>query len=272
MGIVRGVRADGTPFEQRTNKKTWKVRLAHEKLVQVDLTALGDTPALTEMSLSYETALETIDLAPLAGHPALSSLSFTVKKRVDLAPLARTPLASLAFDCAEAVDLSVLRGHPTLATLAVGIIGDGVTSLDLGVVRDLPKLRSLSVSGGDWRELDLAPLRGLSLESLSLYKQYIEKVDLGIVAQPALESLMLQELELREGYLDLHELAASPKLRFLSLLGAEVGTLDVSTLARLPALDRFDLPNYKEMTRMPGPIASPAIARLEKQGLVAVVD
>ncbi|CAN5609066.1 hypothetical protein BH11MYX1_BH11MYX1_56110 [soil metagenome] len=45
---------------------------------------------------------------------------------------------------------------------------------------------------------------------------------------------MLQNLEISLAWLDLHELARCPKLRFLSLVGAELGTLDVSTLAKLP--------------------------------------
>jgi len=72
MGTIRARRQDGSTLEVRTTKKTRHVRLAHESLVWVDLSALGETPALTEISLSYRTALEGLDLGRSRGTRASS--------------------------------------------------------------------------------------------------------------------------------------------------------------------------------------------------------
>lgn len=202
MGKIRVRRDDGSTFELRTTKKTRHVRLAHERPVHVDLSELGETPALTELSLSYDTSLETLELGPLAGHPALESFRATVACPIDLAPLASCPkLQSLAFGIhgEELFDFTPLRGHATLARLALTYYGTQA-HLDLSFVRDLPALKSLELAGGAWRTLDLAPLEGLALESLTLVDQHIASVDLSLIAQPALTHLMLQNLEIDEPY------------------------------------------------------------------------
>ena len=249
MGKITVRRKDKSSFEVRTTKKTRHVRLAHENPIAVDLSELGETPSLTEISLNYETTLGTLDLRPLAGHPALASLSAQVARTIDLAPLAECRALrqlSLSIGGSEVLDFAPLRGHAALASVAIDYTGTQA-ALDLAFVRDLPALTSLSIGGGEWRTLDLSPLAGRALESLTLNEQYISSVDLSIVAQPALEHLMLQGLEIRDGYLDLLPLARCTKLRFLSLLGNEVGTLEVSGLTKLQHLQRFDPPNFKSM-------------------------
>lgn len=249
MGTIRARRQDGSTLEVRTTKKTRHVRLAHESLVWVDLSALGETPALTEISLSYRTALEGLDLGPLARHPSLQSFSATVAGPIDLAPLASCAALRwlrLTVHGDELLDLAPLRGHAALESLALAYEGSQA-QLDLSFVRDLPALTSLDIEGGEWRTLDLAPLEGLPLTYLALTRQYISSVDLYRIVQPALRSLMLQDLEIREDYLDLSPLRRCKELQFLSLHGNEVGTLDVGGLAKLEHLQRFDPPNVKSM-------------------------
>lgn len=260
MGKIRARRQDGSTFEVRTTKKTRHVRLAHEEPVEVDLSEIGETPALAEMSLSYTTALEGLDLGPLARHPALRSIDATIAGPIDLAPLAgcaELRTLSLTVHGDELLDLAPLRGHATLERLALTYDGNQ-PHLDLSFVRDFPSLAHLSISGGEWRTLDLAPLEGLPLASLTLTRQYISSVDLGQIAQPALTHLMLQDLEINEAYLDLTALRSCKELQFLSLHGNEVGTLEVSGLAKLEHLTRFDPPNFKSM--MMGADVEPIVA------------
>ena len=160
------------------------------------------------------------------------------------------------------LDFTPLYGHPTLSNVSIECAGDQ-PSFDLVFARGLPALTHLSLSGGEWRSLDLEPLRGLPLRGLTLIHQYIANVDLTAIAQPALEHLMLQELEIREGYMDLFPLACCKQLRFLSLLHAEVGTIDVSGIAKLTRLTRFDAPNFKSMMMAASfqPIEAPGLKR-----------
>jgi hypothetical protein len=74
---------------------------------------------------------------------------------------------------------------------------------------------------------------------------------------------MLQDLEIATGYLDLMPLSVCKDLQFLSLLSAEVGTLEVSGIAKLERLTRFDAPNFKSMMMSPTfePITSPGLLR-----------
>lgn len=268
MGTIRVRRQDGSRFEVRTTKRTKHVRLLHEKPAHVDLADLGEVPLLGELSLSGDTVLEALDLAPLAGATALTSLRATVAHPPDLAPLAELPLTSLAIDLdgSDTLDLRPLYGHPTLSTLSLGFLGTQA-SLSLGFARELPKLTSLSIDGGNWKELDLTPLKGLPLRSFTLVRQYVSAVDLTLIAQPSLEHLMLQELDVREGYWSLAPLRVCKDLVFLSLLGAEVGTLEVGALAKLEKLRRFDPPNVKSMMMSPeeGPIVAPGLLRWQGQ-------
>lgn len=266
MGSISVRRQDGSTFVVRTTKKTRFVRLLHENPVHVDLSAIGETPALEELSLSSSSVLDALDLTPLAHHPALGSLTATVAKPPDLAPLASTRMTRLSIDLdgREVLDFRPLHGHATLAHLALGFLGTQ-SELDLSFVRELPALESLSIDGGDWKTLDLSPLEGLPLTSFTLARQYVAEVDLSILAQPALEHLMLQDLEIHQGYLSLLPLAKCTKLRFLSLAGAEVGTLEVTALSKLKDLARFDPPNFKSMMMDPSgtPILSKGLARWE---------
>jgi hypothetical protein len=234
--------------------------------VEVILSDMGETPELRELFLSSATALNNLDLGPLAGHGALASLTACVEKAIELGPLASTPLTSLSMRVggASVIDFVPLRGHRTLKSVALDFCGTQA-KLDLSFARDLPALESLSIAGGDWTELDLRPLEGISLRSLTLHKMFIAGVDLELIAQPALEHLMLQDLEIRVGYLDLGPLAKCTKLRFLSLHGNEVGTIEVSALARLADLGRFDPPNFKNMlvSAHVTPIVSPGLRRWE---------
>lgn len=264
MGKVTATRADGSTLEIRTTKKTRHVRLAHEKPVAIDLSAIGDTPALTELFLSTDSALDAPDLSALTNHRALESFTAHVKAGIDLRPLATCPLRSLSLDGdgAESFDLSAFAGHSTLSTVSLSFSGTQ-SVLDLSFARTLPALDSLSIDGGNWKTLDLEPLRGLPLRSFTLVRQYVSEVDLHVLAQPALEHLMLQDLEIREGYFDLLPLSRCTGLRFLSLLGNEVGTLEVSGLAKLAKLQRFDAPNFKQMvmSAMMEPIVAPGLAK-----------
>ncbi|HEX4515014.1 MAG TPA: hypothetical protein VH054_15820, partial [Polyangiaceae bacterium] len=136
-------------------------------------------------------------------------------------------------------------------------------AIDLAFLRTLPALNSVGIAGGAWRVLDLEPLRGLPLRSVTLVRQHLAAVDLSAIAQPALTHLMLQDLEIRADYMDLSPLVVCKDLQFLSLLSAEVGTLDVSGIAKLARLARFDAPNFKSMTMAPSfaPIVSPGLLR-----------
>jgi hypothetical protein len=263
MGTIAVRRQDRSDFTVRTSKRTRHIRLGPENPVAVDLSKLGDTPALEEISLNYRTTLETLDLAPLAGHPGLTSFSARVATVVDLTPFATCrKLNSLALSIGgdEVLDFAPLHGHRTLASVSIDYAGMQ-PALDLSFTKKLPALESLSISGGEWRTLDLRPLKGRALRSLALYRQYISKVDLDVIAQPALEHLMLQELEINEPYFSLLELRRCPKLKFVSLLGNEIRSLDVSGLAKLKELRRFDPPNCKEMMMMPQftPITAPGL-------------
>jgi len=263
VGKLTVRRVDGSTYEVRTTRKTRFVRLAHENPVHVDLTQLGDVPALSDLFLSTTTTLELLDLAAVAGQPAIESVTAHVARPFDLGPLARCPaLRSVSFTIDDGVlDFTPLHGHPTLAGVSLDYAGMQ-PALDLGFTRALPALIDLQIAGGEWRSLDLEPLRGLPLRALTLIRQYLSKVDLELVAQPALEHLMLQDLELNESYLDLIALSRCVKLRFLSLLRAEVGTLDVGGLAKLAKLTRFDPPNFKSMTMAAAlqPVVAPGLA------------
>jgi len=223
---------------------------------------------LSEISLNYQTTLERFDPKPLANHPALTSLSAHVADVFDLAPLASCAALnrlSLTIGGSSVLDFGPFRGHAALASVSVDYAGSQ-PALDLSFVRDLPALVDLSISGGDWKTLDLEPLRGLALRSVTLTRQYTSKVDIALLAQPALEHLMLQDLEIKEGYLDLMPLARCTKLRFFSLIGADIGTLEVSGLAKLQQLHRFDPPNVKNMLMMAsaGPITAPGLKAWSK--------
>ena len=268
MGTIAVRRQDGSELTVRTSKKTRHVRLAHENPVAIDLSKIGDTPALEEMSFNYKTTLESLDLTPLAGHPALTSLSANVATTIDLSPLAtcsKLSGLSLSIGGDEVVDFTPLHGHPTLARLGLDYTGMQ-PALDLAFTAELPALESLGIAGGEWRTLDLSPLKGRPLRSLTLHRQYISKVDLDTIAQPELEHLMLQELEINEPYFSLLELRRCPKLKFVSLLGNEVRTLDVSGLAQLAELRRFDPPNVKEM------MIAASFAPITAPGLLAWKD
>jgi hypothetical protein len=121
MGIILVTRADGSTIEVRTNVKTKRIRLGHEHPVCVDLSALGATPALTEMTLNGDPELEGLDLSPLAGHPALGCLTASSTGIVDLGPLATTKLQSLTLDIggSATLDMTPLEGHPTLSSVAL---------------------------------------------------------------------------------------------------------------------------------------------------------
>ena len=261
MGKLTVRRSDGSTLEVRTTRKTKSIDTSREKPVFVDLSEIGDMPALVDTRLSYETSLEQLDLTALT---SAQTITARVAKPIDLAPLARcSGLTSVTFRIDDGVlDFTPLHGHPTLARVAIDCTGNQA-AFDLAFARELPTLTSLSLAGGEWRSLDLEPLRGLPLQSLTLHRQYIATVDFTTIAQPALEHLMLQELEIREPYLDLSPLAVCTQLRFLSLLGAEVGTLEVSGLAKLARLTRFDPPNVKSMMMAPQfePIVAPGLAR-----------
>lgn len=262
MGKVLATRADGSVLEVRTSAKTKHVRLGHEQPARVDLSGLGPTPALTEMTLSGDRLLEALDLSPLESHAALGWLTARVASAIDLAPLATTPLQSLTLHVggAQTLDFTPLAGHPGLAHVALTYCGTQA-SLDLSFVRTLPALRTLHVAGGDWRELDLSPLRGLALTSVTLTHQYLTDVDLDVIAQPALEHLLLQELEIAKAYWDLAPLGRCPRLTHLSLLGAEIGTLELTAIAGLTSLRRFDAPNVKAMMVQEGKaILAPGLA------------
>jgi hypothetical protein len=263
MGKITGRRADRTTFEVRTSVKTKSIRTATENPLFVDLSAIGDVPAVVDVRLSSETSLETVDLAPLAGQ-RFQSLTAHVARPIDLTPLAKCRgLEYVTFSIDEGViDFSPLAGHATLKRVSIDCCGEQ-PALDLSFVRTLPALTDLAVAGGEWRTLDLEPLRGLPLRSLSLTRQYVSSIDLSAFAQPALTHLMLQDLEIRAGYLDLMPLSVCKDLQFLSLLSAEIGTIDVSGIAKLPRLARFDAPNFKSMMMSPtfAPIAAPGLAR-----------
>ena len=267
MGSISVRRKDGSSHVVRTSKKTRFVRLAHEEPVSVNLAALGDTPARSELYLSTSSVIDALDLSPLAKHPALTSLTATIARAPDLTPLASTKLTSLSItlDGKGTLDFRPLHGHPTLEDLELGFVGTQ-KKLDLSFLRELRALTTLTIDGGDWKTLDLSPLEGLPLRSFTLVRQYIKKVDLALLAQPALEELTLAELDLRERFFSLFPLARCTKLRSLSLEGAEIGMLDVSALAKKKTLREFTPPNGS-LTMMPSaaPILAPGLKRWAAQ-------
>ncbi len=69
MGKLTGRRDDGTTFEERTSVKKKSIGVDRERPVFVDLSMIGDIPAVIDVALSRSTSLESLDLAPLAGQP-----------------------------------------------------------------------------------------------------------------------------------------------------------------------------------------------------------
>jgi hypothetical protein len=178
-----------------------------------------------------------------------------------------------------------LAGHPTLRHLALAF--ENQPELSLEFVRALPALRSVSITGGGWRTLDLEPLRGVPLEYLSLSHQYIADVDLDPIAGPALRRLVLADLESvsldlsplarcpglvsldiqsmmklepRSGFaLDLRPLSETRALECLDLVHTLLGYLDLSPLTKLAKLRYFEPPNATT-DMVIGPYALPIVA------------
>nr|WP_202539444.1 SMI1/KNR4 family protein [Streptomyces sp. SID8379] len=105
---------------------------------------------------------EPVDLAPLAAAPALRLLHLNRSTALGLTPVRALPVESLRVTLADG-DLSALAGHPWLAALEVTC----AAPTDVAVLRTLPELRGLDLSGADVRQLpalgELSGLRYLAL-------------------------------------------------------------------------------------------------------------
>ncbi len=298
MGTIQTTDRHGQSKKKRITARTKFFRSINDELAALDLSALGVAPALIEVTVHGSPPM-AVDLAPLAGQPALNSLTLPVAPSVDLAPLLACPsLEHLTLQVGGdgRLALDALAAHPALHTL--GLTFKDQPTLDLSFARELPALRSLSIEGGEWQELDLSPLAGCRLQSITISSQYITEVDLSHVAGPDLEVLFLQDLEcasldlaplrtcerlnhlsiqsfpkLGQGapdrrWLDLSPLASCRSLSWFSLAGNELDYLDLSPLAKLPNLTHFTRPRgYRDLVMGEDamPIVAPALRALQRE-------
>jgi len=170
----------------------------------------------------YNEDLATVDLAALAAAPQLQGLDLAHNplEQVDLAPLAR---------CC-----------PTLTAVA----------LQARALASLPSLASVHLHCGDeWPPLDLSPLTGLPLLSLSVYGGGFETIDLSPLARcESLELLTIESAPIRA--LDLSPLAAAVGLQNCYVGHCpDLRALDLEVCARWPRLKRL-LVTYSPITSL----------------------
>ncbi|WP_125616468.1 SMI1/KNR4 family protein [Actinomadura sp. WAC 06369] len=131
--------------------------LVVDKVRDVDLSPVRNAPHLHAVTLFGD---GPADLAPLRDAPV--EMLQAELGAVDLAPLAGHPaLRAVRLKTSEPVDLGVLRTLPRLQALDLS----GSAVRDLGVLRELDGLLSLTLSPEQWREVGAVP--GLSAAELA---------------------------------------------------------------------------------------------------------
>lgn len=241
MASVTGETADGSPFTKRVGARTARF-VVRQPVRTIDLAGLSDAPSCTYLELSTEPIPE-LDLAPLRGHPGLEQVSLALAGRPELAPLAACPALrtlSLRFSGAAPVALDGLAAS-RLESLSLWF--DGAASVDLAPLAGL-RLKHVTL-GGTLAALDLEPLSGQPLASVTVQCGPLTEIALHPVCGPDLEYLCVSHTAIEE--LVLLALARCPRLHTLRLYPGEMRWVDVSGIARLEALTQLELPNHKSL-------------------------
>ena len=191
-----------------------------------DLSGLEQAVRLKDLDLGFN---PLADLRPLAGLPALESLSLdgAAADLQALAPLARLQRLSLRHNGLD--ELGPLAGLTSLAELDLG-------DNRIADLRPLAGLANLAVLRADRNQIaDLWPLASLAgLEALELGANRVRDL------QPLAGLARLQSLRLGgNGLAELHPLAGLEGLRDLVLAGNAVA--DLRALSHLDGLRRLDL-------------------------------
>jgi hypothetical protein len=186
--VITGQHADGRRFEQKLTKRTKKVRIDQKDLVQLDLAALAELPALTELYVRSE-QLTGLSLVPLAG-TSLAHLKLIVDlPTLDLASLVGLPLTELTISGGPpALDLAPLATCTTLTDL---LIFDGpLATIDLAPLAGCTALRVMWLRSLHLGELDLRPLAQLpDFQAAVLDRSRLTSVTLGDTGFAALTHL-----------------------------------------------------------------------------------
>ncbi|MET8542486.1 SMI1/KNR4 family protein [Kitasatospora sp. NPDC004799] len=129
--------------------------------------AIPDTVPPHLQALHLNDAAGPVDLAPLTAAPRLRRLHLNRSVTADLTPLRELPVESLRVTLAGG-DLTPLAGHRALRALELATPAEGgAVPVDLAVLRTVPNLRALDLSGAAVRDLtvlaDLPELRYLAL-------------------------------------------------------------------------------------------------------------
>ncbi|MFJ9711938.1 SMI1/KNR4 family protein [Streptomyces sp. NPDC101234] len=129
------------------------------------VSALDERLAPGVQAIHLNDAPSPVDLVPLSATPHLRRLHLNRCATTDLSPMAALPVEDLAVGLAAEADLVPLTGHPHLTSLAVG----SETPIDLAPLRTLPALRALDLSRCPTPDLtllaDLPNLRYLALSA-----------------------------------------------------------------------------------------------------------
>ncbi|MBI1291971.1 hypothetical protein GC173_12135 [bacterium] len=196
----------------------------------VQLTSIEPLRGLRSLQRVDLTKTSVADISPLAGHPALTHLSFMApKERWDHESLRLLPALThlwLGGDPAAA-DLAFLRGLGKLRFVDLGYCPVG----DLSVLAELPALEELELGFAQLSDLEglrgCRNLRVLGLAGLTQLR------DLGPLA--GMERLEVLMLDGCTGLTDLSPLAGLLALENLMLLNC-TGVTDLSPLVGLPNL------------------------------------
>jgi hypothetical protein len=228
--VITGQHADGRRFEQKLTKRTKKVRIDQKDLVQLDLAALAELPALSELYVR-SAQLTGLSLVPLAG-TSLASLKLIVAlPTLDLAPLAGLPLTELTISGGPpALDLAPLATCTTLTDL---LIFDGpLATIDLAPLAGCTALRVIWLRSLHLRELDLRPLARLpGFQAAVLDRSRLTSVTLGDAGFSALTHLDVSHNPLATATLEL--LAKSQTLRSLRVPRALVLPFERDEIVRV---------------------------------------
>ncbi|MFO0548660.1 MAG: hypothetical protein U0271_09745 [Polyangiaceae bacterium] len=261
MPTLTGIHTDNRRLEKRITAATAKVAI--QDVRSIDLSEFPKAAKCRELVLN---PVKTIDVGPLAGHPALESIQLTLPGRPDLSPLARCPQLrelELNYVGSEPVDLSTVGIGPQLTKLTISskmgrldltplaqaqtitkLDLSAATVLDLAPVRRMSGVRTLTLQGTAPR-YDLAPLAGMPLEHFFLSANGWKEVDLTPIAVPTLQQLAIIPLDVTT--LNLDPLAACTSLQVVSLAPGYASILRLTGLAGLANLHTIRFPSYVDL-------------------------
>jgi hypothetical protein len=161
--IIKGVKANGKPFEYVFNTQDVNLNLSGKKLKSIDLTPLEKCSNLRILDLKNN-QLESIDLTPITNCSKL--LDVYLRKNslltVDLTPLENKKKLNhlgLSNNKLVSVDLSPLQTCDNLKSL--GLSNNELTSLDLTPIQNLTKLNVFTLNNNKFTTLDLTPIEHL---------------------------------------------------------------------------------------------------------------